>query len=311
MVMNTWHSISARNLDYFQQIYEEYENYSDFNPLCLYAFLGEKGKWMQVGDTIVFNVSDALYGGKYCSLLGKNDVYEAINQLLQLDWVKKKDKLLLYHVPKSAALQLKDKPGILHVTHDSNNDDYIFSVERIINLNTPVLKSKQKSIFKLLQLHPHLATEVLDHTNDSIIQNIMDVFDAWASETNAQDPKGEREALHRILQLKSKAITVVGVYDSDNLIAFTINEAEKKGYYQGHFGKASRSYAGLGTYIEHETAKIMKEKYGCKYLNIQQDHGIIGLRHYKKSWDPVKYLRKYIVVIDREQYMNQFTSEKL
>ncbi len=301
-LMAIWRPIAADDLPFFQAHYERFDNYSDFNPMCLYAFLAN-GFWARLGDTIILDVEDPLYGGKYCSIFGEYDCYESIALLLELDRVRGANgPLLLHHVPKPTATALKGLPGIRHVTHDSNNDDYIFSVHKLIQLDSENLTRKRKMIDKLCSLHPRLHTIVIDHAEPKIIEQIMHVFDNWVIETQAADFSGERQALYRLLQLKSPCLTVVGTYDGPQLIAFTVNEAEKNNFYQGHFGKASRNYPNLGIYIEHETAKIMHQMHGSQYINIQQDHGIIGLRHYKKSWDPVKYLRKYIVVVDKNEY---------
>lgn len=300
-----WRPITRKDLPLFQEHYEKYGNYSDFNPLCMYAFLGKNGRWAMLGDTILLDVEDSLYGGKYCSIIGLNDCYESIMLFLELERIHATNSpLLLYHVPKPTAIRLKGMAGIQHVTHDSNNDDYIYSVHRLIQLDSENLSKKKKHIQNLQTSHPQLHTAVADHTDDLVVQQMLQVFDQWIDQTNALDYHGERQAITRLLKLKSSRLLVVGIYDGPEMVAFTINEPEINHYYQGHFGKASRKYPHLSVYIEHETAKIMHERYESKFLNIQQDHGIIGLRHYKRSWDPVRYMRKYLVVVDKHAYAN-------
>ena len=65
-------------------------------------------------------------------------------------------------------------------------------------------------------------------------------------------------------------------------------------YFIGHFEKADPKVEGLYQYLKHAVALNLSER-GVKYMNIEQDLGVEGLRHAKMGSHPVHFLKKYTV----------------
>ena len=61
-----------------------------------------------------------------------------------------------------------------------------------------------------------------------------------------------------------------------------------------HFIKADKQYEGIYTFLQ---SRVASEAYkqGYKYINLEQDLGIPGLKKNKLTWQPSKYLKKFIV----------------
>ncbi len=296
-----WQKITPRALKTLQKHYERFEPFSDFNALSLWGYMSDGGRWLEVGDTILYELTDYHDNSRYLSVFGLKDSYRALQHAI--DHVSVLDgTLVLRHVPKPTAQLLKGMPGITRVAKDASNNDYILSVDRLHKLQTPKLRKKAAGIQKLRDLHPSLETLVVDHTSEKIKKQVMRVFSIWVKQSKSQDWEIEHKALTNLLSLDAPSLVLVATYDGPKMIAFTVNEVEKNRYYQGHFGKANRNYPYLGTYIEHETAKIMHVAYHSRYMNLQQDLGLTGLSDYKRSWDPIRYLYKFVVELDVKSY---------
>lgn len=259
--------------------------------------MSHAGKWHRVGDTIIYELVNYHDSSMYLTMLGRDSVHEAVEEL-RGHRLCENGVIKLFHVPKTTAMKLKNSPFTTHVVHDRTNDDYILSTERLSALNHGALKKKKSHITKFIKDHPGVETYVVNHALKSVKTQMYGVFKQWITHVNPTAWHIEHNALQRLLELDHPAVVLIGTFDGKRMIGFTLNELEKKSYYQGHFGKASRNYPNLSAYIEHKTAQIMRDTYHCKYMNMQQDLGLPGLEAYKSSWEPIKKLRKYTVTIN-------------
>jgi hypothetical protein len=82
------------------------------------------------------------------------------------------------------------------------------------------------------------------------------------------------------------------------MVAYSIYEI-RDDYAIGHFEKALKEHNGLYDYLKHTTAKELHEK-GVKYINYEQDLGIVGLRQTKLLLHPEHYLKKYSISLSAE-----------
>ena len=109
----------------------------------------------------------------------------------------------------------------------------------------------------------------------------------------------EKAAIERLLAV-STALRLLGtgVYQHGSLIAFSIIELLESGYAMGHFAKCDARFNGLSHYLYQATARAMSDR-GCRYLNVQEDLGIAGLRTFKMLLRPIAFLKKYAVTCGR------------
>jgi len=60
------------------------------------------------------------------------------------------------------------------------------------------------------------------------------------------------------------------------------------------FAKGNQNYFGIYQMLFKQTAMEFKKR-GLKYINIEQDLGIPGLKFSKQQWNPVHYLKKFVI----------------
>ncbi len=111
------------------------------------------------------------------------------------------------------------------------------------------------------------------------------------------DIGNELKAIYNSLNINPKNICAIGVFQQDNLIAYSINEILNSNYAIAHFYKAVM-YNGLFDYLMEESSKFLL-KFGSKSFNFEQDLGIQGLRKSKLSFKPSSFLKKYTVILKK------------
>jgi hypothetical protein len=294
--MAHWQKIDIKNLAKLEHHYLQFEPYCHLNIADMWGWRVDQNHWFKIGDTVVYRLNDYNDDSLYLTILGKSSAKRAIQELCREN--KKLKKITLKCVPEVTLKALGAWDAIIKSAEDPDNHDYIFDIESLVNFSSPQLRHKYPHYRKLLRKHPDLKVKVLDHNKAADRRLIYKIFKKWVSQTNSQDWQKELLALRRILNLRRGKMVCLGFFDGRKAIGYTVNEPEKSGYYQAFSGKARRGYGNLSLFMEHETAKYIHSHYGSRFINLQPDQGLEGLRQYKTSLGPLRHLKKYIVVID-------------
>lgn len=291
-----WQKIDKKSLARLEHHYSQFEPYCHLNIADMWGWRVGPNYWFKVGDTVVYKLNDYNDDSLYLTILGKDSAKQSIRELCQEN--KRLKKITLKCIPEVTLKALGEWDAVISATEDLDNHDYILDVKSLVDFSSPELQHKYPLYRKLLRKHPNLNVKVLDHNKASDRRIIYRVFKKWVAQINSQDWQKEFLALKRILNLRREKMVCLGFFDGQKAIGYTVNEPEKSGYYQAFSGKADRGYSNLGLFIEHETAKHIYSHYGSKFMNLQPDQGLEGLRQYKTSLGPQRHLKKYIVVID-------------
>ena len=62
----------------------------------------------------------------------------------------------------------------------------------------------------------------------------------------------------------------------------------------GHFLKTDRRYEHASDFLLWKTMQAGHQS-GFSVFNMQQDLGVPGLRKWKQSWNPTRFLKKYVI----------------
>lgn len=300
MAQATLKKIRRNHLLEIEDLYLKSEPYSDFNVVSLWGYMVPDARFTIHEGSGIFEMIDYNTNERYLSLFGNSDP----ENLIQKVFGDNSGHLKFYNVPENTLQLLKDSPAFVSAVEDESNHDYVFSVSSIASLDSEDLKHKKKSLNKLLRRFPNLHAEVINHHEPNGRKRMYRLFRRWIEQSHSDDYERELRALKRALKIEGFPIVCIGAFDGRKLVGFTVNEIEKNGYYQGHFGKANYRYPNLGFYLEHETAKYLHSQFNCSLMNLQQDMGIEGIRYYKRSLKPLKQLKKYTVDIDLDKLPN-------
>lgn len=266
--------------------------YSDFNFLSLYSWNIEDNAQISIlNDNLVLILRDYLTQKPFFTFLGTNDVLDTISTLLKEALCRKGFILDLRLIIEEVVQSIKDLSFAFAIEEDIDNNDYIIDINTFITLSGKKHKSKRRYINELKN---KIVVHDLDLKDLNIQREIVNFLTDWAryKNKNAEEVGSEILAVKRFMAISSYFECVcLGFYHKNKMVGFTFNEACTKPYYIGHFGKGVL-FPGIYAYMEHITAKRFLNL-GYKYMNYEQDLGILGLRKYKKSWCPVRYLKKY------------------
>lgn len=264
------------------------------------TFFGDLWAWDTDGSAEVSKLNNNLvvkllhYQGEQMvlSLLGLNDIDKTIDQLLEF---AKNNNLppRLDSVPEEVANKIKAKAGY-KITESAVNNEYILDAKTTYELPGGQFKGKRKQISRLQKQHPKVETILLDPADKKTVLEIGKVMDDWAGQAGSErvDPD-ERIAIERALgAAPTLGLSIIGCRDGGRLIAFCILGLINRDYGVVLFEKALVDYPGLYTYLGQIEARFFLDN-GRKFINIQQDLGIAGIRASKMGWKPVKILKKF------------------
>jgi uncharacterized protein len=271
--------------------------YSDFNFISMWSWnVKEEMAISRLENTLIVRFNDYLTGEPFYSFLGHVNVNETAQKLIDYSLAEGIQPTLKL-VPQESVQNLDLEK--FELIEDTDHADYVLSIKKLMphDGSTRPLSTRRRLINKFREKEKFNITLIDAH--DINIQNeIFKVFEKW--ENQLEMPSHEidnlRLALHRLFKIKELKPTIsFGIYINDKLSGYSINEILGDGYAMGHFQQADLSdFEGMYALLMQESAPYL-DNLGCKYINIEQDLGIGGLKKWKASYKPEFFLRKYQV----------------
>jgi hypothetical protein len=166
--------------------------------------------------------------------------------------------------------------------------DYVYLTEDLSELSGKRYHKKRTHINKFNKQYDYEYKRI----DDSNKLHCMEITDKWI-EGLGSDPYNERSAVELALE-NMEELELFGaiIYVDDTPAAFTIGEALKDDMALIHLEKATFEHRGAYPIINQQFAK--RELLGkFKYVNREEDMGIEGIRHAKRSYHPYKMVKKY------------------
>lgn len=196
------------------------------------------------------------------------------------------DKVLAEKIEKSLNFDKKFQ-------EDIDSFDYVYLIDDLINLSGKKYHTKKNHVNKFKKKY-NWTYESLDENS---ADECLDVFDRWRNlkEVNIKEDY-EREAVSEIfsnwndLNVKGGAIRVDG-----KMVAFSIGEPMNEDTVVIHFEYADNNYDGVFPMINQQF--LINQWSNYKYVNREEDMGILGMRKAKQSYRPVYMVKKYNVKI--------------
>ncbi|MFA5776355.1 MAG: phosphatidylglycerol lysyltransferase domain-containing protein [Patescibacteria group bacterium] len=272
------------------------QKYSDYNFFSMITYDVNNNMQLSIlNDNLIVKFYDYITLKPFYSFLGVNKVEETIETLLKKSSEEGLEPTLKL-IPEISIAKSMEKPGKCYtLAEDEDNFDYICSIKKLSELKGSNYNSQRNMINRLLKDSPNINYKTTKNLAD-LKTIILELFDRW--EINKANPKEDNEIEHTAIKRAieySKYFNLLNivVYDGQKPVGFLISDIFDN-YPTLAFCKGDVAYRGIFTYIFHVTA-IELEKLGFEETNFEQDLGIPGLRQAKKSWHPIRYLKKYTI----------------
>lgn len=196
---------------------------------------------------------------------------------------------------KSATEEQKSKiemdcPDKYGFTFDEGRFDYVYNTRDLIELKGKKYHGKRNHVNRFMSLYDYEYMPLgAEH-----VEECIGVYTAWAEKKGVvgldveDEWRSVTEALYHFeeLGLRGGAIRV------DNAIqAFTLGEQLNSDMALIHIEKGNTDYEGIFSAINQMFLET--EFSSTRYVNREEDLGIEGLRKAKRSYRPVRMVRKY------------------
>lgn len=266
--------------------------YSNFNFVSLWSWNIQKDvKISTLNNNLVVIFSDYLTGQPFISFIGCNMALET-SQILFDYSVNNYKVTCLKLLPEFLALTLGNNGW--NIKADAASHDYVLSIEKLITMNKWSKSKISKNIKRFQKENPNYIV-IEEKINSVEIVKYINLFETWANCKNeSMFSNYEYEAFKRYIHMASSNVFILSIFVSEKLIGFETYEIVSTEYAISHFSKSDFRYKGINEMLQWEEAKHLS-KLGIKYLNIEEDLGLEGLRFAKQKYRPVHFFKKYVI----------------
>jgi hypothetical protein len=168
-------------------------------------------------------------------------------------------------------------------THEDWSD-YVYLAEKLYTLTGKKL-AKKKNL--LSQFHREYPVYQVERIVKADREAILVHYDKWKTVRDNNDPSLDQElqAVKNTFDIWDELpLDGLKIIVDNSIIAWSIFSPQTQDMITVHFEKFDPTIKGCAQVINWECAKYLKDQY--TYINREQDMGIEGLRHAKRSYDP-------------------------
>jgi len=275
----------------------QFPPFSDFNFGSLWAWdVRDRVKLSQLHHNLIVQFEHFVSEHPFYSFVGRSALDKTASRLIDFAGSEGLEPRLEL-VPEAAVAGLRCES--LRCEEDVDEADYVLGVERLQSYAGPIFSAKRGEVRKFLRCAAKPQVERLDLADAGTVRKLKNLFERWGREKAMPDRRQldrEFRAFERCLAAAPALRLIgVGVFVGRELAAFSISEITDASYASTYFEKTDTTgFPGIGAFLNQQVANVLAG-FQIKYINIEQDLGIAGLRQSKRSYAPVSYLRKFRV----------------
>jgi len=181
------------------------------------------------------------------------------------------------------------------IIYDRDNCDYVYLSSDMVNLRGKKFDGKRNHINRFRKNHTFEYVPL----NSSHVDDCVRIMLGWCVEKKCKCQHGEycerfanMEVLENLDSLDCKGALIRA---DSSFEAFTVGEMLNSDTAVIHIEKANTKIDGLYTLVNQQFCE--KEWKEAEFINREQDLGLEGLRKAKQSYNPIKLVDKYTVVL--------------
>ncbi|HFD2043967.1 TPA: DUF2156 domain-containing protein [Clostridium perfringens] len=240
-------------------------------------------------------------GNFFMEPLGEIDDSDLINLINHLELIRKEEerKWLFGDVSIGFLNRLK---GIykedLIFEEEKNNFDYVYDFNDLINLSGKKFRKKRNKYNQFIKNYNYKTEFFKSFLDNKEKKECLEFLDKWYLENKQKDDEflaeinGTRNLINYLEELD---LDLIKLYVDNELIGISIGERFNDSTYIVHVEKCLKEFNGAYAFINNS---LLKNSFlDLKYVNREEDLGVLGLRKSKMSYNPKFLERKYLVKI--------------
>ncbi|MBS5969566.1 MAG: DUF2156 domain-containing protein [Clostridium perfringens] len=240
-------------------------------------------------------------GNFFMEPLGEIDDSDLINLINHLELIRKEEerKWLFGDVSIGFLNRLK---GIykedLIFEEEKNNFDYVYDFNDLINLSGRKFRKKRNKYNQFIKNYNYKTEFFKSFLDNKEKKECLEFLDKWYLENKQKDDEflaeinGTRNLINYLEELD---LDLIRLYVDNKLIGISIGERFNDSTYIVHVEKCLKEFNGAYAFINNS---LLKNSFlDLKYVNREEDLGVLGLRKSKMSYNPKFLERKYLIKI--------------
>ncbi len=274
----------------------QFEPYSDFCFSTLYFYdSDQRTRWCWLNGNLVLCLHDGFGPGEYLTFLGNNRAAATAGTLIE-HARRTNCSLALHRVPEITALAIAQENTGLLIGEDRAGFDYIYSSDLLARLNGSPFYKLRRDASRFKRRHPQHRFVTLNLSNASVCSQLQPSISTWLSQKNAtRTVQDYHHALERCLEhARHFDFLSFGVVVNGSMAGFTIAQSPTRNWLLSHFVVANPAFIGLSGCMLNYLA-LCGSALGCAHLNYQEDVGDPGLRRFKMTCVPSRFLKKFSI----------------
>lgn len=275
----------------------EFEPRTDFSPAYIPSYYNTDGnlKFSTLNDNLIAQYTDPETKQLNIVAFGKNKIDSTLRQI----FLYQKDNGLEQVVKDLETAQIENiNDKTIKITSYPENDEYIISAKDHRNLLGKDLAEERKAVRSFIRNYGDdikiYELDLSKHNSAELIINALHVWEHYYKNNNNDPESLERQYISLFLmhadELPTRNIVISHAGQIIGLILYDIFEEYSCAV--GHSLKVDYAYNHAFDFGLHVLASRLHTE-GIKFLNVEEDMGIPGLRTKKNHLMPVKKLLRY------------------
>lgn len=254
-----------------------------------------------LNDIFIIKKYDNNNGNFFMEPLGDIDDSDLINLINHLELIRKEEerKWLFGDISIRFLNRLK---GIykedLIFEEEINNFDYLYDFNDLINLSGRKFRKKRNKYNQFIKNYNYKTKFFKSFLDNKEKKECLEFLDKWYLENKQKydeflaEINGTRNLINYLDELD---LDLIKLYVDNKLIGISIGERFNDSTYIVHVEKCLKEFNGAYAFINNS---LLKNSFlDLKYVNREEDLGVLGLRKSKMSYNPKFLERKYLVKI--------------
>ena len=287
--------LELKDKDEIYRLTAQYPPYSDFDFVSMWSWdFKEEIRISSLNGNLVVKFTDYVTGEPFYSFLGTKEVNATTDILLK----KSSEEGLVPRLKLIPEIVIHELDmTIFFAKSDPDHTDYVLSTDLLATYEGYEYASKRRAVNQFIHHTEKARFAILDLELPETITEMTRLFLLWLEQKNISVVEDhEFTAFQRCLESPFRSeLIAAGLYIDQILSAFWLIGSLGNSFAISHFEKAdTKSHIGIFPYLKQQAGKELREK-GIRFINLEQDLGILGLRQNKKSFNPVMFLQKYAI----------------